>query len=103
MVIKMNKEFIENIIFENEKDNAFGNSNYFYKKLNVRYNIRATAKDYSELYKRIINYQIKKYGRSLNPRERMYTLEDGIKAQQLVRMQQRQIIKSRRKKRYDED
>lgn len=59
----MKDEFIENIIFENEKDIPIRNSEIFYRKLRLKYKV--LLKNKIELYKRIINYQINKYGHSL--------------------------------------
>lgn len=53
------KEIKEKIIFENEKDNPFRNAETFRKKVKELYNIEA---DYSDIYRKIINYQLKKYG-----------------------------------------
>lgn len=55
-------KFIENYIFEIEKDKPFGNSGEFYLLLKDKYKLGKQP----NLYKRIINYQIKKYGEALN-------------------------------------
>ena len=55
-------DFKEKIIFEEYKDKAFENSSAFKKEIKDKYNYIAS----SDLYTRIINYQIKKYGRSIS-------------------------------------
>lgn len=55
-------KFIENFIFEIEKDKPFCNSSEFYLLLKEKYNLEKQP----NLYKKIINYQIKKYGEALN-------------------------------------
>lgn len=55
-------DFKEKIIFEEYKDKAFENSSSFKKEIKDKYNYIAS----SDLYTRIINYQIKKYGGSLS-------------------------------------
>ena len=55
-------EFIENFIFENEKDTPFRNGKEFYGFLRDKYKIDKSP----ELYKKIVNYQINKYGEALN-------------------------------------
>lgn len=59
----MNNEFIERMIFEREKDKPFRNIGTFYKYLLKEYKINNID---SDLYKRIMNYQIDTYGHSLN-------------------------------------
>lgn len=57
----MNYEFIERFIFEKEKDTPFRNKETFYGIMKEKYRIKATR----DLYIKIINYQIDKYGESL--------------------------------------
>lgn len=56
----MKNEFIENYLFEMYKNNCFRNSGEF-KDLVDKYKIKA-----SDLYRKIQNYQIQKYGITLN-------------------------------------
>lgn len=56
------KIFIEKLLYLKYKDRAFSNKNDFKQKLS-KYNI-----DLDNLYIKIINYQVKKYGRSLHYR-----------------------------------
>lgn len=72
----MNNEFIERMIYEKEKDTAFNNSYDFCKKIREKYKI-----DYylGDLYKRIINYQIDKYGASLQYVVENHSTEELIK------------------------
>ena len=55
-------KFIENFIFEIEKDTPFRNGIEFYKLLKDKYKLEKLP----ELYKKIVNYQINKYGEALN-------------------------------------
>ena len=57
----MNYEFIERFIFEKEKDTPFRNKETFYIIMKEKYRIKATR----DLYAKIINYQVDKYGESL--------------------------------------
>ena len=60
----MKDDFIKRMIFENEKDTAFRSSGYFYKTIQEKYHIFSRC--YSDVYIKIINYQIKKYGQVLD-------------------------------------
>lgn len=57
----MNNEFIERMIYECEKDNPFKNIKSFYKAIFDKYKVKPS----SDLYKKIVNYQIDFYGSSL--------------------------------------
>lgn len=57
------KNFIENIIFAKEKDKVLGGSKKFRKHILETYDLEVNV---SDIYKRIINYQIEKYGEVLN-------------------------------------
>ena len=59
----MNTEFIEKIIFENEKHTPFKNISKFYDLLHRKYKLKGY---HTDLYRRIINFQIDFYGHSLN-------------------------------------
>ena len=63
MVDMMTNEFIDELIFTECKDICFKNAKKFYDHVFKRYRIKEKKVD---IYKRIINYQIKKYGMSLN-------------------------------------
>ena len=63
MVDMMKDEFIDNIIFEKEKDIPIKNATCFYFKIKNTYKVYPSNR--SDLYRRIINYQINKYGHSL--------------------------------------
>jgi len=54
------KNIMEEQIFHELKDCEMKNSNYLRRKY------QGLDIDYSRLYRRIVNYQIKTYGRSLN-------------------------------------
>lgn len=72
----MKNEFIERMIFEKEKETSFNNSYDFCKKIRDKYKI-----DYylGDLYKRIVNYQIDKYGASLQYVVETHNTEELIK------------------------
>lgn len=59
-------DFVFKFIFENSKDKAFINSTDFRRYLWKRYGIREKEIG-TELYIAINKYQVKKYGRSINP------------------------------------
>lgn len=56
----MKKEFIENYLFEVFKDSTFKGSGEFRRIL------QNCDIDYTRLYVRIVNYQVKKYGTNLH-------------------------------------
>ena len=53
---------VDKLIYEAYKDRAVNGMNYFKKKIKSDYGIIPS----SDLYRKIINYQIKKYGKQLN-------------------------------------
>ena len=55
-------DFKINLIFEKEKDLALESSEKFYKKLKDIYKFQSDNVTLSNLYRKLINYQIKKYG-----------------------------------------
>lgn len=59
-------DFKERMIFEREKDLAIESSEKFYKKLRDIYKYNGDRKRFSNLYRNIVNYQIKKYGAMLS-------------------------------------
>ena len=61
----MTEDFKDQIIFNLEKDNTFYNSKKFYKVVKEKYG----KEQDSELYIKVLNYQIKKYGRVLTSSE----------------------------------
>lgn len=69
----MKDKFFEEIIFEKEKENTFDNSYDFFKKIREKYKIEFYLAD---LYKRIINYQVDKYGCSLQYLVDRHSTED---------------------------
>lgn len=71
----MNNDFIENVIFENEKDTSFINSRDFKVKVSYKYKTKVS----SDLYYRIIRYQVNKYGEGLNGRYNV-TKDELLKA-----------------------
>lgn len=59
------KQYYEQVIFDNLKDTPFDALNYIkktYKDYDKKYNV-----DYTMVYKRIMDYRIKKYGTSFMP------------------------------------
>lgn len=59
-------DFKERMIFEREKDLAIESSEKFYKKLRDIYKYNGDRKRFSNLYRNIVNYQIKKYGATVS-------------------------------------
>lgn len=59
-------DFKERIIFEREKDIAIESSDKFYKKLRDVYAYENDRKSLSILYRKIVNYQLNKYGAMLS-------------------------------------
>ena len=91
----MNDEFIKRMIYENEKDVAFRSSGYFYRKIQEKYKI-FNAKLYSDVYINIINYQIKKYGQSLDFVRDIYLNDTGREKQIKVYNSRRYYLKKGR-------
>lgn len=54
-------DFKENIVFEEYKDKVLKNANSFKYKVLKKYGFKPST----NLYKKIVNYQIEKYGKSL--------------------------------------
>ena len=74
----MKDEFQYNYIFEVSKEKAFRNSIQFRNYLATKYGI--TSKEIgTKLYTAIINYQVKKYGGSINPIYVFYSKETANK------------------------
>lgn len=75
-------DFKENLIFQREKDLAIESSDKFYKKLRDVYAYENDRKILSNLYRKIVNYQIKKYGAMLSDSDCNYgkfTREEFVK------------------------
>lgn len=60
----MNDKFKSQVVLELEKDNLFHSSNEFYRKVEEKYGFKPD----SDLYKAILNYQVERYGKQLDPR-----------------------------------
>lgn len=73
--------FINEYVFNLEKDKAFNNSNEFYKMIKDKYKMERSP----ELYRRIINYQIKKYGSTLESYVDLHSTSELIKMGQKSR------------------
>lgn len=67
---------LEQQIFDELKDTSIKNGKYFREKYN------GSDIDFSRLYRRIINYQIKEYGYTLNDYEPRKTREERLKQAQ---------------------
>ena len=92
----MKKDFIKHLIYEKEKDRSFRSSAYFYKEVGEKYNIKLLKEEYGDLYRKIINYQIKKYGTCLTYRD--YSRSDkGI-----AKIKAKQVYEQRRTKKINE-
>ena len=74
-------DFIFNFIFEETKDKGFINATHFRSYILKKYGIKERETG-TQLYTAINKYQIKKYGRSINPQHTFYTKEsERIKSQ----------------------
>ena len=60
----MNDKFKSQVVLELEKDKLFHSSNEFYRKIEEKYGFKPD----SDLYKAILNYQVERYGKQLDPR-----------------------------------
>lgn len=69
------KSFIENIIFAKEKDKVLGGSKKFRKHISETYNLEVNV---SDIYSRIINYQIEKYGEVLSDTVQIVTKTEKL-------------------------
>lgn len=72
--------FKEHIIFENEKNMAFKGIEEFKRIIYKKYKYIAT----SNLYRKIINYQVKNFGKSLNNEIDLPTHEEKIRLNALA-------------------
>ena len=75
-------DFKINLIFEKEKDLALESSEKFYKKLRDIYKFQSDNVTLSNLYRKLINYQIKKYGATISDSDCNYgrfTKEQHVK------------------------
>ena len=82
------KRFLEEKIFKEQKDIYIKNIESF-KRKNKGYDI-----NFSEVYRRITNYQIEKYGTSLHCYKTYYTSGEGVKL--ALYSQQRRYAKRKR-------
>lgn len=64
-------DFKENIIFQNFKDTAFSSINQFKYLVYKKYHYIAG----SDLYRKVVNYQVDTYGTSLNRKDKKFTSE----------------------------
>lgn len=90
----MKKEFLKRMIYEKEKDKSFRSSNYFYSYISRKYNIKAVKAEYGDLYRMILRYQIKKYGKSLTYID--YSI--GDKGQDIARTKAKEVYNQRKTK-----
>lgn len=80
-----------NVLFEFYKDKCIGNSEIFRKEVTSKYKL--TDDEVTELYRNIVNYQIKKYGATLDGK--YYEEVDIHRAK--IRHQQRGYDRKRRR------
>lgn len=71
--VEFRNKFIEQAIFENEKDVGVNTCN----QLRLKYNYLELDLDYTSIYRKIVNYRIAKYGTSRLAEE--YKFEQKIK------------------------
>ena len=76
-------DFIFNFIFENEKETFWTNANIFRSRIRRKYGI-VSPKDETRLYIAINQYQVKKYGHSVQP-QNIRTKEDYLQRARTVR------------------
>ena len=69
-------EFKENIIFENEKNVGFKSVTEFKENVYKKYKYAAS----SNLYRKIVNYQVKTFGKNLDGEFILSTHEEKIKS-----------------------
>ena len=72
------KKLIESQIFNELKDSAITGANY------LRNKYEGADIDYSRLYRRIVNYQVKKYGHSLTIEAKKITGRSRKEIQQIT-------------------
>jgi hypothetical protein len=58
-------DFKEQLIFEKEKDKGLGSSELFLKKVKHYYKYQITQSAFSNLYRKLVNYQVEKYGHTV--------------------------------------
>lgn len=86
-------DFKEQAIYEFEKDNSFSGAREFRFKIKNKYGIIPS----SNLYRRITNYQINKYGEPLaNSRGQDYVSRFSIKRNAKKRRQENEYMRGRR-------
>ena len=73
------ERFLENQVFVELKDSSIPGINY------LRLKYQGTGIDFSRLYRRLINYQIKTYGRELRTHIRKYTKKERIEQSHRVK------------------
>ena len=93
----MKNDYLEKVIFELEKDTQFVNCRDFYKTLVKKYQIK-NYWFYREVFVRIINYQIKTYGKSLSYVDEMRTKEEYKRRATAVYQMKRQRLGKKRNK-----
>lgn len=69
-------DFKENVIYEKEKDNPIKSAERFRYKCIKDYGFNGSTTD---LYRKIVNHQIKKYGKTLTQVIEMPTFEERMK------------------------
>ena len=83
--------FKSQMVFELEKDNPFNSAKVFYEEIRKKYGLERD----SDLYKRICNYQLEKYGQTLRNKEvREFVKGFGIRN---IRSRMRKTINSNRR------
>lgn len=83
-------DFKEQAIYEFEKDKAFSGANEFRTRIKEKYGFVPN----SNLYRRIINYQIKKYGEPLaNSKQQDFVLKHNIVRNAKKRRQEKEYSK----------
>ena len=95
-------DFKLRMIFEREKDLAIESSDKFYKKLRDIYKYNGDRINLSNLYRKIINYQIKKYGTTISDSDCNYGIVTREEKRKIRRNKQAMHYNRTHKKRKNE-
>lgn len=79
---KFKKELLENCIFNELKDSCFSGINY------IRNKYQGADIDFSKVYRRIVNYQVKNYGYNLY-KAKSFKLKEECKRESMLSAQRK--------------
>ena len=89
---------VDDLIFEAYKDKVLKNSNEFKKTIRLNYGLIPS----SDLYRRIINYQVKRYGKQLDISLRDYVEHFELKSNKQRRNGMNRIEERRQQRKFEE-